>query len=63
MFELINTGVLMSIFGIYLMCGASSFMIPIFELIWYLMSMKVLEDERGKRWAAALYGSGGKKVA
>jgi len=27
------------------------------------MSMKVLENERGKRLAAALYGSGGKKVA
>lgn len=50
-------GVLMSIFGVYMICGSSSFMIPIFELIWYLMSMKVLENERGRRWAAALYGS------
>jgi hypothetical protein len=46
----------MSIFGIYLAVGASSFMIPIFELTWYLMSMKVLENERGRRWATALTG-------
>ncbi|KAL3823818.1 hypothetical protein ACHAXA_011605 [Cyclostephanos tholiformis] len=50
-------GVLMSIFGIYIAVGASSFMIPIFELIWYLTSMKVLENERGRRWATALAGS------
>jgi len=50
-------GVVMSIFGIYLAVGASSFMIPMFELIWYLMSMKVLENERGRRWATALAGS------
>jgi hypothetical protein len=50
-------GVVMSIFGIYFAVGASSFMIPIFELIWYLMSMKVLENERGRRWVNALAGS------
>ena len=32
-------------------------MIPMFELLWYLMSMKVLENERGRRWANALAGS------
>jgi hypothetical protein len=47
----------MSIFGVYFAVGASSFMIPFFELIWYLMSMKVLENERGRRWVIALAGS------
>lgn len=54
-------GVIMSIFGVYFAVGASSFMIPFFELIWYLMSMKVLENERGRRWVIALAGS--RKVA
>jgi len=31
--------------------GATSFLVPFMELFWYLMSMYVLENERGKRWA------------
>ncbi|KAL7431887.1 hypothetical protein ACHAXH_002880 [Discostella pseudostelligera] len=50
-------GVVLSVFGIYVAVGASSLMIPVFELFWYLMSMKVLENERGRRWANALSGS------
>ncbi|KAL3756501.1 hypothetical protein ACHAWU_009895 [Discostella pseudostelligera] len=56
-FILDSTGVVLSVFGIYIAVGASSLMIPIFELFWYLMSMKVLENERGRRWANAVYGS------
>ena len=50
-------GVVSCIFGIYIAVGASSFMIPAFELFWYLMSMKILENERGRRLALALVGS------
>lgn len=42
-------GVVMCIFGIYLTVGASNFLVPIFELFWYLMSMKVLENPKIKR--------------
>ena len=49
-------GVVLSVFGIYFAVGSNSFMVPIFELFWYLMSMKVLENERGRRWANALIG-------
>jgi len=48
-------GVVMCIFGIYLAVGASSFLIPVFELFWYTMSMQVFENERGRRWASAIY--------
>eukprot|EP00970_Alexandrium_tamarense_P019054 scaffold13593_cov189-Alexandrium_tamarense.AAC.5 len=42
-------GVVLSIFGIYIAVGASSLAIPIMELFWYMMSMKVFENERGRR--------------
>ncbi len=48
-------GVVFCIFGIYLVVGASSFVIPVFELFWYVMSMKVLENERGRRWIGPLF--------
>ncbi|KAL9183397.1 hypothetical protein ACHAXT_005184 [Thalassiosira profunda] len=51
-------GVVLCIFGIYTAVGATSYMIPAFELFWYIMSMKVLENERGRRWALAIYGPG-----
>ena len=51
-------GVVLCIFGIYTAVGATSYMIPAFELFWYMMSMKVLENERGRRWALAIYGPG-----
>lgn len=50
-------GVLFCIFGIYITVGASSFIIPTMELFWYLMSMKVLENERGVRWINTFVGS------
>jgi hypothetical protein len=36
-------GVLASIFGLYIMVQAQSFLIPYLELFWYVLSMKVLE--------------------
>lgn len=48
-------GVVMCIFGIYLTVGASNYLIPFYELFWYLMSMYVFENDRGRRWAAAIY--------
>ena len=36
-------GVLASIFGLYTMVNAQSFLIPYLELFWYVCSMKVLE--------------------
>jgi protein-S-isoprenylcysteine O-methyltransferase Ste14 len=50
-------GVVLCIFGIYMSVGASSFMIPGMELFWYMMSMKVLENERGVRWVNAFVGN------
>ncbi|KAL3803809.1 hypothetical protein HJC23_003971 [Cyclotella cryptica] len=56
-------GVILSVFGVYLSVGASSFAIPMMELFWYGMSMKVFENERGRRWYNALAGEGkGKTV-
>ena len=49
-------GVISCIFGIYLAVGASNFLFPVLELFWYLVSMKVLENDRGRRWFAALAG-------
>jgi len=51
-------GVVLCIFGIYTTVGATSYMIPMFELFWYMMSMQVFENERGRRWALAIYGPG-----
>jgi hypothetical protein len=48
-------GVVMCIFGIYLTVGASNYLVPLYELFWYMMSMYVFENERGRRWAAAIY--------
>lgn len=48
-------GVVMSIFGIYLTVGASNYLVPVIELFWYMMSMQVFENERGRRLAAAIY--------
>ena len=56
-------GVVLCIFGIYMAVGASSFLVPCFELFWYLMSMKVLENERGVYLVKVLTGFEKKKVA
>jgi hypothetical protein len=55
-------GVVLSVFGIYMAVGASSFMIPVMELFWYGMSMKVFENERGIRWVKTLTGFEKKQV-
>ena len=47
-------GVVLSVFGIYLAVGASSFLVPVMELFWYGCSMKIFENERGRRWASNL---------
>jgi protein-S-isoprenylcysteine O-methyltransferase Ste14 len=41
-------GVVIFIWGLYIGTGASSFLIPVIETLWYLSSMKVLENPRGK---------------
>ena len=44
-------GVVICIWGIYLTVGASSFVVPWLETIWYFTSMKVLESGRGRKLA------------
>lgn len=41
-------GVVIFIWGLYIATGASSFLIPTIETIWYVSSMKLLENPRGK---------------
>jgi len=41
-------GVVIFIWGLYIATGASSFLIPVIETIWYVSSMKLLENPRGK---------------
>lgn len=47
-------GVVICVWGIYLTLGASSFAIPCLETFWYLTSMKLLENERGRSLAKTL---------
>ncbi len=49
-------GVVLCIWGIYLALGASSYIVPILETFWYMMSMKVLENPRGRSLARSLLG-------
>jgi hypothetical protein len=49
-------GVVLCIWGIYLALGASSLIVPVLETFWYMMSMKVLENPRGRVLASALIG-------
>lgn len=42
-------GVLLTIWGLYIAMGATNFLVPCLEVFWYLMSMKVLENNRGKQ--------------
>lgn len=42
-------GVVITIWGIYVSLGASSYVTPCLETFWYLMSMKVIENARGRK--------------
>eukprot|EP00980_Cylindrotheca_fusiformis_P005103 scaffold1083_cov114-Cylindrotheca_fusiformis.AAC.7 len=47
-------GVILTIWGIYISLGASSYLIPYIETFWYFMSMKVIENDRGRKLLEAL---------
>lgn len=47
-------GVVLCIWGIYITVGASSYLVPGLETFWYLLSMKLLENPRGRRLARKL---------
>lgn len=47
-------GVVSCIWGIYVTTGANSYLVPGLETFWYLMSMKVLENPRGRTVARNL---------
>ena len=47
-------GVILCIWGIYTALGASSYLVPMYETFWYLMSMKVIEHSRGEKLLKAL---------
>lgn len=49
-------GVILCIWGIYLVLGASSHVVPVLETFWYFMSMKVLENPRGRKLARSVLG-------
>lgn len=49
-------GVIMTVWGIYLVLGASNYAVPLLETFWYCMSMKFLEHSRGKSIIRRLYG-------
>lgn len=49
-------GVLASIFGLYVMVHAQSFLIPYLELFWYVLSMKLLEHSTSARTAVVPAG-------
>lgn len=42
-------GVLTCIWGVYITLGASSMLTPWIETFWYIMSMKIIENPRGKK--------------
>jgi hypothetical protein len=54
-------GVVICIWGIYLMLGATSFIVPMLETFWYVMSMQVLENPRGRHFAWKVLGKDLKK--
>ena len=43
-------GVLCTIWGLYLALGVKNYLVPCLEVFWYVLSMKVLENSRGKQW-------------
>lgn len=55
-------GVILTIWGIYLVAGASSFSVPLLETFWYAMSMKVLEHSRGRKLVRSIYGEDNPKT-
>lgn len=55
-------GVVMTIWGIYLVAGATDFSVPLLETFWYGMSMKVLEHNRGRNFVRSIYGEDNPKT-
>ena len=49
-------GVVLCIWGIYLTVGATSYIVPILETFWYLMSMRLLENQRGRNLLRSIFG-------
>ena len=47
-------GVVMTIWGIYIGLGVSSWTIAIIESFWYVMSMKLIESPRGGKLLVAM---------
>ena len=54
-------GVVICVWGIYVALGASSYLVPILETFWYLMSMQVFEHSRGRRLAQKICADGKEK--
>ena len=54
-------GVVLCIWGIYLILGASSCIVPVLETFWYFMSMILLENPRGRKLAKSIFGDDIKK--
>lgn len=50
-------GVVLCIWGIYLMVGTPSYVVPVLETFWYGMSMQVLENPRGRTFAWTYVGA------
>lgn len=50
-------GVVMTVWGIYLSLGVTSYVIPLYETIWYVVSMKFLEHERGRSLVQGILGA------
>jgi hypothetical protein len=50
-------GVIWTIWGIYILVGASSWLFPVLETFWYVLSMQLLEHSRGHSLAKALFPS------
>lgn len=50
-------GVVMTVWGIYIALGVTSYVIPVYETIWYVASMKFLEHERGRILVRGILGA------
>ena len=49
-------GVILTIWGLYVTLGTSSFLVPLIETFWYGASITVLEHDRGRTVAYSLFG-------
>jgi len=54
-------GVVLCVWGLYLMVGSDSFVVPLLESFWYIMSMEILEHPRGKRLITGIRSKSSKK--